>query len=694
MKKFWSFLLCLTLIVPMFSGMGIIVQAKANSMKVVENNLDGDIGFSVSVSHDAANKKVTIVVDGTNSNNGSGTSKYFKLEPKLYTMAGGEPGWSEPVYDSGEDGDPLKSTIVYTYSNTEELYGIYNIRFDHFSFYYQRPGFSVINNNYWYDNYYVTLVFPMSDSVENSVEFSAQIRKVLDDGSPEEGGFLSSGMNITQNDINHYKIYAKAEPLFSPGIMLSEGYDYSYEWTVPSGEKISGQQAHVQTYGCGNYTVKITATRQNTTEGQWAADVGYKASYTAEKTICVNQSDYASSTYWEEDVKNGKVPVGGTIEFWYPDTPQGTLKVVTPDGTEHTTKSKTVVITDFARKKHEGTYTWTYYPDNQLYRIKSGTKNLAEVTPIDSSPVVTIPSEVSRSDLEEQIQMKADIPGTFRISSTNAEGTTTVFEEKTYSYTDTEISVAVKDLAGDTPLAGAYKLQYEFTPAAEYSAEYNAKSGSIDYAIVEKCGISIVQVQGGTVKVNDKEDASFFVNKGTVMTITATPETGGHIYSAVTSILLDGQPMENVTFNEDGSATAQFTAQEYKKVYEVSATYDMTTLVLKSGQTFYKDGDITAENLSAVEQELFELLYDGQNSILPDAENMQMQVKYMAGKYFSFSIERGITEFDYIENLNAVAPQGSNVNGGHVFGGESEEKIYVTLTLDGKIYETSVNVSF
>ncbi len=693
MKKFWSFLLCLALIVPMFSGMGTIVQAKASGMKVVENNLNGHIGFEVSVSHDAANKKVTIVIDGTNTNNGSGTSRYFMFEPEMDTMAGGKPGWSQPTYDSGEDGDPLKSTIVYTYSNTEELYGIYNISFNHFSFYYQRPGFSVIDNVYWFNNYYVTLVFPMSDSIENSMGFSAQIKKVLDDGSPEEYGPLDTSMNITANDINFYEIYAKGEPLFTQGTMLSKGYDYSYEWTVPSGEKITGQQAHVQTYGCGNYTVKITATRQNTAEGQWAADAGYKESYTAEKTICVNQSDYVDYTYWRGDVSYGEVPVGGTIKFWYPDTPQGTLKVVAPDGTEYTTTGKMVTITDFARKKHEGTYTWTYYPDNQLYRIKSGTKNLTEVTPIDSSPVVTIPSEVSRSTLEEQIQMKADIPGTFRISSKSADGTTTLFEEKTYSYTDTEISVALKDLAGDEPLAGAYKLKYVFTPAAEYSAEYNAKSGSMDYAIVEKCGISIVQANGGTVKVNDKSDASFSVNKGTVMTVTAVPETGGHIYSSVTSILLDGQPMENVTFHQDGSATAQFTAQEYEKVYEVSATYDMTMLALKSGQKFYKDGDITTENLSTVEKELFDLVYDAQNSILPDVENAQISVKYLAGTYFEFSMETGLTERQYIENLNAAAPQGSGVYGGHIFGANAQEKIYVTLTLDGKTYETSVEVT-
>ncbi len=693
MKKFWSFLLCLALIVPMFSGMGTIVQAKASGMKVVENNLNGHIGFEVSVSHDAANKKVTIVIDGTNTNNGSGTSKYFKLEPEMYTMAGGKPGWSQPTYDSGEDGDPLKSTIVYTYSNAEELYGIYNIRFNHFSFYYQRPGFSVIDNVYWFDNYYVTLVFPMSDSIENSMGFSAQVKKVLDDGSPEEYGPLDTSMNITANDINFYKIYAKGEPLFTQGTMLSKGYDYSYEWTVPSGEKITGQQAHVQTYGCGNYTVKITATRQNTAEGQWAADAGYKESYTAEKNICVNQSDYVDYTYWRGDVSFGEVPVGGKIQFWYPDTPQGTLKVVAPDGTEYTTTSKAVTITDFARKKHEGTYTWTYYPDNQLYRIKSGTKDLAEVTPIDSLPVVTIPPEVSRSTLEEQIQMKADIPGTFRISSKSADGTTTLFEEKTYSYTDTELSVAVKDLAGDEPLAGAYKLQYVFTPAAEYSSEYKAKSGNMDYAIVEKCGISIVQANGGTVKVNDISDASFSVNKGTAMTVTAVPETGGHIYSSVTSILLDGQPMENVTFHQDGSATAQFTAQEYEKVYEVSATYDMTMLALKSGQKFYKDGDITAENLSAVEKELFDLVYDAQNSILPDMGNAQVSVKYLAGIYYEFSMENGLTERQYIENLNAAAPQGSTVYGAHTFGANAQEKIYVTLTLEGKTYETSVNIN-
>lgn len=693
MKKFWSFLLCLALIVPMFSGMGTIVQAKASGMKVVENNLNGHIGFEVSVSHDAANKTVTIVIDGTNTNNGSGTSRYFKFEPEMDTMAGGKPGWSQPTYDSGEDGDPLKSTIVYTYSNAEELYGIYNISFNHFSFYYQRPGFSVIDNVYWFNNYYVTLVFPMSDSIENSMGFSAQIKKVLDDGSPEEYGPLDTSMNITANDINFYEIYAKGEPLFTQGTMLSKGYDYSYEWTVPSGEKITGQQAHVQTYGCGNYTVKITATRQNTAEGQWAADAGYGESYTAEKTICVNQSDYVSHTYWEGDVSSGEVPVGGTIKFWYPDTPQGTLKVVAPDGTEYTTTGKMVTITDFARKKHEGTYTWTYYPDNQLYRIKSGTKNLTEVTPIDSSPVVTIPSEVSRSDLEEQIQMKADIPGTFRISSKSADGTTTLFEEKTYSYTDTEISVAVKDLAGDEPLAGAYKLKYVFTPAAEYSSEYKAKSGSMDYAIVEKCGISIVQTKGGTVKVNDREDAYFSVNTGAAMTVTVAPETGGHIHSSVTSILLDGQPMENVTFHQDGSATAQFTAQEYEKVYEVSATYDMTMLALKSGQKFYKDGDITTENLSTVEKELFDLVYDAQNSILPDVENAQISVKYLAGTYFEFSMETGLTERQYIENLNAAAPQGSGVYGGHIFGANAQEKIYVTLTLGGKTYETSVEVT-
>ena len=698
MKRTLGLLLCVVLIVSLFSGVGSSVQAKTNGIKVVQNTLDGRDGFTVSVSHDAISKKLTIVIDGTNSSNEDGINQYFTFTPKLSVEAGGNAGWSEPVYDNGQDEDPLKSTIVYTYTNPEALYGAYKICFSGFNLYYQLTGSSGTTNKYSYDNYYITALFPMSDDQEDNVGLTAQVRKVLDDGSPTESGYLAEKFTFDWNAFNFSEMYIKAEPLFSEGQSLPWGYDYSYEWTAPSGEKVSGQKIHVQTYGKGDYKVKITATRKDTTEGEWAADIGYKESYTAEKTICVEPATYTTRPRWGGDVQNNTIKVGKALKFFLQisGVTSGQLVVTNPNGdvvVDSIIDGKgevTFTLVDSVRTKHGGTYTWSFTPDNQLFVKTSGSLTIA-VEKAEATPVVLIPQEIMRGSFEGQVQMEANVPGIFTIASKNADETEVLFHEVSYTYTDAPIVVDYKDLIIGQPAAGAYKLDYVFVPVEEETVDYLPANGSIDYTIAEKSEISIVQANGGTIEVGGKTDASFFVNKGEDLTVTVTPEEGTHVYSSVQAITLNGQPMENVTIHGDGSATGQFTVEEHGKTYEVSAIYDVTKLALKSGQTYYMDGDITADNLSEVEKALFDILCDEENSVLSDVENAQISMQYLSGYRLQLDSNLVSTNVDVYHALDTSTADG--VINWHAFGAHSSEKVKIIVTLNGKTLENTVDVT-
>ena len=698
MKRTLGLLLCVVLIVSLFSGVGSSVQAKTNGIKVVQNTLDGRDGFTVSVSHDAISKKLTIVIDGTNSSNEDGINQYFTFTPKLSVEAGGNAGWSEPVYDNGQDEDPLKSTIVYTYTNPEALYGAYKICFSGFNLYYQLTGSSGTTNKYSYDNYYITALFPMSDDQEDNVGLTAQVRKVLDDGSPTESGYLAEKFTFDWNAFNFSEMYIKAEPLFSEGQSLPWGYDYSYEWTAPSGEKVSGQKIHVQTYGKGDYKVKITATRKDTTEGEWAADIGYKESYTAEKTICVEPATYTTRPRWGGDVQNNTIKVGKALKFFLQisGVTSGQLVVTNPNGdvvVDSIIDGKgevTFTLVDSVRTKHGGTYTWSFTPDNQLFVKTSGSLTIA-VEKAEATPVVLIPQEIMRGSFEGQVQMEANVPGIFTIASKNADETEVLFHEVSYTYTDAPIVVDYKDLIIGQPAAGAYKLDYVFVPVEEETVDYLPANGSIDYTIAEKSEISIVQANGGTIEVGGKTDASFFVNKGEDLTVTVTPEEGTHVYSSVQAITLNGQPMENVTIHGDGSATGQFTVEEHGKTYEVSAIYDVTKLALKSGQTYYMDGDITADNRSEVEKALFDILCDEENSVLPDVENAQISMQYLSGYRLQLDSNLVSTNVDVYHALDTSTADG--VINWHAFGAHSSEKVKIIVTLNGKTLENTVDVT-
>ena len=175
------------------------------------------------------------------------------------------------------------------------------------------------------------------------------------------------------------------------------------------------------------------------------------------------------------------------------------------------------------------------------------------------------------------------------------------------------------------------------------------------------------------------------------MTVTVTPEEGTHVYSSVQAIILNGQPMENVTVDENGIATGQFTVEEYGKTYEVSAIYDVTKLALKSGQTYYMDGDITADNLSEVEKALFDILCDEENSVLPDVENAQISMQYLSGYRLQLDSNLVSTNVDVYHALDTSTADG--VINWHAFGAHSSEKVKIIVTLNGKTLENTVDVT-
>jgi hypothetical protein len=113
----------------------------------------------------------------------------------------------------------------------------------------------------------------------------------------------------------------------------------------------------------------------------------------------------------------------------------------------------TFTLVDSVRTKHSGTYTWSFTPDNQLFVKTSGSLTVA-VEKAEATPVVSIPQEIMRGSFEGQVQMEANVPGTFTIASKNADETEVLFDEVSYTYTDAPIVVDYKDLITGQPAAG------------------------------------------------------------------------------------------------------------------------------------------------------------------------------------------------------------------------------------------------
>lgn len=691
-KRILSFMLCLVMIISLFGGMGTVTQAKASSMTIAENKLNGTLGFQVSATHDATAKTVTIVLDGTgyqNENEGA-INHRIEFTPVLTAMGGGDAGWSEPVYDE----DDMVSTIVYTYTNPEALFGAYKIEFDYLKVLYQRAGYSANTLDiaeHW--GWSISLLFPMPDSVESGNTMEVQMVKVLDDGSPTEY-VLTGDFDFSYNDYNFYKMLLKAEPTFTNTSTPWWGMDYTYEWTLPDGKTSSEQQVNVEEHGSGDYKVKMTATRQSSTEGGWLEAIGYQSSYTAEKTIHVNPRDsYTCDTRWTGDANNNTLEVGKELKFLLSKSyvPNGKLKIYGPSEEllkEQTITESTTVISliDAVKLTDTGTYSWSYTPNTNLFTEKTGTLELT-VNKKNPNPSVSMVGEIPLGIYDGLIKMKADVPGTFKIRSSNTAGTTTVMEEKTYTYTDTELSMNYKDLITTQPPTGDYILYYDFIPAEGYESDYSEKSGSVAYSIMEKCTITIVQANGGTITVNGKTDETLYSNINSTITVTVTPETGEAVSSTVTGITLNGQPIQNVTYNDDGTASAQFTVTEVGKNYEVSATYELRKLALKSGQTYCMDGS------TASEQELLDVIYDTEKSSFPDLKNAKIDITYLAYMTFEVEIPGDLSTLKAEAHYKPLSYVNTGTNTSeHAFGDNATELVQVMITLDGKTYKNLTEV--
>lgn len=697
MKKMLKMMLVAVMMAGMFWGVELEANAESG-MQVLENTLDNVDGMKATVEHDAAAKTIKVKIDATNYNlDVGGTYKQMVYRPSVSVYGvGGYPGWTEPAYEFVTV-KGLTTEIVYKYENTDQLYGIYDLKFDTFQLYHTKNGYVETNlySDTTFNNSYIRVMFPMTSS--QSVSYSAKIDKVIQDVSQIYEYETNGSCSVTADEYNFREIRLKAKADFGAGLTPDIGYDYTYSWTLPNGNTSSAQEVDVPSNGPGIYKVQVTATRKTDISGEWLRSLGYQDFYSSETTINVIQNDsYECEVKWAESIRNAgnKIAVGDPLKIVAKLGSCGqegaTLTLYKNNetvGSWHVKSAytNTITVVESANSTYAGEYTWTIEPKANLFSKKSGTTEILTVEKIHSQPIVSITEVIPHGNYIGTIKMSADVPGSFTISSTD--GTTVLVPEKTYNFTGEEISVEYGDLVQGNPANGTYSLSYTFVP--ENTSDYfSTEEGTVEYSISSQSTIEIVQgvpEAAGYVSVDGKTSGSFYwdINKPVTITVTSLGIFGKNVSSKITGITVNGESLSDVTISADKlTATGSFTPTVSGKTYTVSATYDYKKLELKNRATFYLDEEITADNLDKMERELFKAIYDKQNSFLPSLnyDEIDVAVEYLAGTNIMGS---GI-----YNSLDYVPP--AYVDSLHAFGAGSPEMVNVTFTIDGTTLEETL----